>query len=395
MTDKKEIGTDITILERLGKGSYSSVHRCTDENGREMAVKCINTENGGIPNILEPSIMSTIDHPNVVKSIAILPQPDKLYILMERAVGDLREHSKRRDGKLVDINIVKTRAYSLAQAVACLHRQHIVHADVKSSNVLLYSDGNVRLSDFTVSVKHWTDNMLFTHLVGTATHRPLECITGEGWSYPFDIWSLGCTLYELTYGELLFPCQYDKGITQEQDNNRFINCLLDWNDRNSKDETDVKPIAEKFYPVHFPPEFNDEAYKPINKLILSMLRIDPKKRPTIIEILQDPFFHDLTIKKCMIIAAPSPVIASKDKSKIEQALSRYMTNPLAISIALQLYFRLTMIDLRPNIKVIGCALIACKLTLCALSGINIDYHILYDAERKISQALAFRLHTHI
>lgn len=397
MESKPEVGKEITILERLGKGSYSTVHRCTDEYGRDMAVKCINTENGGIPNILEPSIMSTIDHPNVVKSIAILPQPNKLYILMDRALGDLREHSKRSNGKLVDLEIVRKRAYGLIQGIACLHRQRIVHADIKASNILLFTDGTVRVSDFTVSVKHWTDNTLFTHQVGTSTHRPLESMIGKGWSYPFDIWSLGCTLYELAYGESLIPYQYDKGITDEEDRRRFVNCLLDWNERNpaGPDNIDIKPTTDKFYPFSFPLEFNNKEYKPLNDLIVRMLRIDPSKRPTITEILQSDFFNSFTIKKCMIIAAPSPNINPKEKNKVEQSLSRYVTNPVTLSVALQLYFRLTSIEMTHNVKAAGCALIASKLTLCSLNSIGLDYHVLFDAERKISQALTFRLHVSI
>src|SRR5207249_1559942 len=98
-------------------------------------------------------------------------------------------------------------SFGLCQGLWCLHENDIIHGDVKGSNVLLYKDDNVKLTDFNVSIKLWHPHETRTDRVGTMTHTCLEMLKKVEWSKPVDIWSLGCTLYEIAFGKLLFVSQ--------------------------------------------------------------------------------------------------------------------------------------------------------------------------------------------
>ena len=221
-----EIGSKIHIFEseKLGEGSYGSVYRCCNENGNCFAVKCIKSNDTGIPNILETSIMKTIFHPNLNTAVHIHTSPSETHIFQKLAKTDLSRYT-RKNKKNISFSTLKRWSFEIVQGLACLHRQNIVHADIKASNVLLFEDKSVKLGDFTLSVlvkdsyssisknqhsfsaNNTQPRKKFTHKVCTYSHRPPECWFDQGWSYPLDIWSLGCTLFEIAYGKLLFPSQ--------------------------------------------------------------------------------------------------------------------------------------------------------------------------------------------
>ena len=210
---QKNIST-ITLDKQLGKGGFGTVYLCRNENNEELAVKCIKTKDFGIPSLIEASIMSVIQHPNLTQALKIHSTPQMLYIVQELAISDL---SVYRSKNQLDQNTMILWTHSIIQGLACLHRYDIIHGDLKASNILVYSNNNIKITDFTLSTnRKWSNN----YRPCTQTHRPLEVWMGEKWNESVDIWALGCTIFELVYGKSLFV---------KQDKDASINALIDWN----------------------------------------------------------------------------------------------------------------------------------------------------------------------
>merc|ERR1719235_2843028 len=96
-----------------------------------------------------------------------------------------------------------------------LHLSFVVHRDVKLGNILLNSQGNVKVTDFGISKKLGDFQVVCDTFVGTATHMSPERVLGEDYSFAADIWSLGLVSYELAsgvypYGSVAsFPVLFD------------------------------------------------------------------------------------------------------------------------------------------------------------------------------------------
>lgn len=252
----------------LGKGSYGEVFLSIDtRNNKELAVKKCGIGKSGIPNLMESYIMSSLVHPHLNGANKVVASESNLYIVQERAEMDLGKKLRSpeyRSATMITLDKIKSWCHSIAQAVACLHSNDIIHADIKGSNVLLFNDENVKLTDFTLSTKKWRKDDRFKHTVCTYTHRPPECFLKSEWDESLDIWSLGCTFYEIAYGKLLFPYQgkdleKDKGERKKEPktsgdkkklklkekerrtilNQRMINAMIDWSRSDYQSKYDV------------------------------------------------------------------------------------------------------------------------------------------------------------
>jgi serine/threonine protein kinase len=414
------IGVDFRLQERLGGGAFGDVFRCTDENNNELAAKICETDEEGIPNILEASIMTTIYHPNLNRAVQVYSVPGKLYIIQDLARCDLSRHV-RKLGHRPHVEQLKDWLYSISHALLCLHKQNIIHADVKASNVLLYADGSIRLSDYTLSVKKWFDNECFTSVVCTSTHRPLEVFMRSHWAEPVDIWSLGCTFFELAYGDLLFPYQghlepvpYSKIVNTKEKRDarhriagRSINCLLDWALRGPNTPETVETLAQftgsptisyndvEYLPFKLPVDFNRPEYKDLNRLILQMLQTDPWKRPDISQIVNDPFFAGMQPpNRYYVITTPPVRIPTRERDRIDRYINRYTDNTLVKRLALELYARSLKLNLNEHTKIAAAIWVASKLILSNVpKSIKLPAHQILMAERGLCHSLFFRLHS--
>lgn len=344
----RRIGVKIHLGQTpLGKGAFGSVYQCTDEYKTELAVKCIPLDKDGIPCLMEASIMSMMNHPYLNQALRIHVDEKKLYIVQECAISDLsrlaRTKTELKSGS-PSPDLLRKWTYALVKATAALHRQNIIHADIKASNVLLFADNIVRLADFTVAVKKWHPGSLFRHTVCTATHRPLEIWLGRDWDQSIDLWSLGCTLYEIAYGELLFPYQATSAeMSETQIRDRSINSLLDWGERNpgGQEKVVVPKRNCEFIPFRLPAKFHDPAYAEFNDLILSMLRLNPTERPTIEQLLSHSYFRSIT-SPCVTFpmeSVPVPDITSQLRHRLTRHLTKYTTSKEIIGFSLELYGR--------------------------------------------------------
>lgn len=418
-----DVGYTFVLSETLlGHGSYGDVFLATDETGKQVAVKCCKIDVSGIPSILETSIMGSMVHPYLNRALRIQATDTKLYIIQELARTDLAEYTRRGKGNhKPSLNELKNWCFSVAQAVDALHTKNIIHADIKASNILLYHDGSVRLTDYTLATKKWSPNEKFTHNVCTCTHRPLECLMRRPWDESLDIWSLGCTFYEIAYGELLFPYQgalepdLPKGrpVNKIQDEeskakardsktrlrNRSINSIIDWSSRGPNPPTSYEVVGTKQFPIDYIPFVLCSDYKKpemalFNDLICKMLIVDPSRRPTINEVISHPFFQGMKAPVYLSIQRPINKISVSEQARVSRYIQRYTANETVQALAVNLYCRCNDLNsISEHIKAAACTWISSKIVVGYPPVISLPPHQLLAAERDICHNLKFRLHT--
>jgi serine/threonine kinase 32 len=124
--------------------------------------------------------------------------------------GDLRFHIQR---KTFTEDAVRFWMAELGCALRYIHKQGIVHRDVKPDNVLLDSDGHVHLADFNVA-SDFTPNRTLTSKSGTLAYLAPEVYMGRGYLSEVDWWSLGVTFYECIYNKRPFEANHHEALAQ-------------------------------------------------------------------------------------------------------------------------------------------------------------------------------------
>lgn len=173
----------------------------------------------------ETSILQDLQpHPNIIQFVEahLDPEEEKLSIVMEYAdSGDLASQVLRRKELLAKQEARMRTPPALPKAqgknsnspffqehdimlifVQCvfglhhLHTSQIMHRDIKTHNILLFSNGLVKLGDFGVA-KSFSHTKIRSSFVGSPLYMAPELHSSNGYTYKADIWSLGCVLYEL------------------------------------------------------------------------------------------------------------------------------------------------------------------------------------------------------
>jgi CTD kinase subunit alpha len=103
---------------------------------------------------------------------------------------------------------IKDLLYQMLEGLHYLHHRGILHRDIKGSNILLNSAGNLKLADFGLA-RHYhkrRDNLDYTNRVITLWYRPPELLLGAtAYGPAVDIWSIGCIMLEMVTKKPLFP----------------------------------------------------------------------------------------------------------------------------------------------------------------------------------------------
>ena len=192
-------------LKKLGSGASGVVYAATEKStGKSVALKIAEITDDTIMDELvnEIGLQCLSQHPNIVECYgAYRNKSDKtLCISMEVMKG----------GNLTDCVGVKhpmkeaAIAYvckEMAQGLMFLHKSFRLHRDIKSDNVLVNFDGQVKLADFGFAVNLTSEESKRSSVVGTPYWMAPELIKAEQYDSSVDIWSLGITLIEMAEGE--------------------------------------------------------------------------------------------------------------------------------------------------------------------------------------------------
>jgi serine/threonine protein kinase/Flp pilus assembly protein TadD len=198
------------IIEELGKGGMGRVYRVEDKKTREeLALKLIKPEISAEKKTIERftnelRLAHKISHRNVCRMYHLGESKGTSYITMEYVPGEDLRSSIRRFGQLPigkSISIAKQVCEGLDEA----HRLGVVHRDLKSSNIMIDKEGNVRIMDFGIARSLEAKGITGAGvIIGTPEYMSPEQVEGKEVDQRSDIYSLGVILYEMVTGRVPF-----------------------------------------------------------------------------------------------------------------------------------------------------------------------------------------------
>jgi serine/threonine protein kinase/Flp pilus assembly protein TadD len=198
------------IIEKLGIGGMGAVYRVEDTNiGQDIALKLIKSDIASDKKTIERfrnELKTTrmISHRNVCRMFDLAETEGTFYITMEYVSGEDLKSFIRRSGKL-DIPKAISTAKEVCEGLSEAHRLGVVHRDLKSNNIMIDKEGNVRIMDFGIArslrAKGLTGEGI---IIGTPEYMSPEQVEGKDTDQRSDIYSLGVILYEMVTGRVPF-----------------------------------------------------------------------------------------------------------------------------------------------------------------------------------------------
>lgn len=194
-----------TIEEELGKGSMGFVFKARTPEGAVVALKIVDKSMDFDHTFAErfqreADICSALAHPNIVGFHEAGEADDLSYIAFEYVQGETLEDRLAREGPLPVDDAVRIGA-SVADALSCAYRCHVIHRDIKPANVLLSNDGRILVMDFGIAREEGAAAFTMPGCaMGTPAYMSPEEATGEVVDHRHDVYSIGILMYEMLMG---------------------------------------------------------------------------------------------------------------------------------------------------------------------------------------------------
>ena len=197
---------DLYYISYLGRGKFGNV--CLVHNkicfyaAKVISRLAAEKQKTGVKNLLnEKKTMINIDHPFIVKLVKTLKKDNWCFLLEEYISGkNFGEYLDKRKHKE---NIYETKFYSsiLFEIISYLNKRKIIHRDIKPTNIMLSTNGYLKLIDFGTSrkIKNYSETV-----IGTPNFIAPEILLGKGYSFPCDYWSIGVCIFYIYFGTLPF-----------------------------------------------------------------------------------------------------------------------------------------------------------------------------------------------
>ncbi|KAL3274321.1 hypothetical protein HHI36_015722 [Cryptolaemus montrouzieri] len=198
----------------VGEGSYGVVMKCRHKELDQMVAikKFLETEEDATIRkmaLREIRMLRRLKHENLVAIIEVFRYRKRFYLVFEYLNGTILDELERMDGGLGEERC-RERLYQIIRAISYCHSNQIIHRDVKPENVLVSSNGVVKLCDFGFARLATNTNEPLTDYVATRWYRAPELLVGDqNYGTGVDIWAIGCLFAEMLTGDPLFPGESD------------------------------------------------------------------------------------------------------------------------------------------------------------------------------------------
>lgn len=198
------------ILEKIGSGGMAVVYRGRDRKlDRYVTIKVLREEFVGDEEFIErfrseACSVARLSHPNIVRAYDVGEDGEIKYIVNEYIHGDTLKKAIKEKAPFDSRSTINV-AIQIASALSQAHKAHIVHRDIKPQNILVGTDGVVKVTDFGIARAATASTMTTTaNAAGSVHYFSPEQARGGYVDEKSDIYSLGITMFEMITGVLPF-----------------------------------------------------------------------------------------------------------------------------------------------------------------------------------------------
>lgn len=195
------------IVSVLGKGGMGIVYKAYDVKlDRYAAIKMLSSSAIDKDRFVErfkreAKNQAKLSHPNIVAVYGFIEYSNLLGIVMEYVEGESLEKVIDKQGRF-NLHDVVYILKQLLQGIGYAHSKGFIHRDIKPSNIILNKEGVTKIMDFGISKSLYDNSMTKTgSKIGTVYYMSPEQIKGRDVTNRSDIYSIGCTIYEMIVGE--------------------------------------------------------------------------------------------------------------------------------------------------------------------------------------------------
>ena len=216
MNKKNVVANRYEVVQHIGQGGMADVFLAIDTIlNRHVAIKILRSDQStDAISILrferEAQAATTLAHPNIVEIYDVGEYKNHHYIVMEYVAGKTLKKVIRDRAPLLNLEAVDTMK-QLTSAVAEAHKRGIIHRDIKPQNVIVKSDGSLKILDFGIATAKGSAQLTqANNVMGSVHYLAPELAKGEPASPQSDIYALGIVFYEMLTGDV--PFKADQAI---------------------------------------------------------------------------------------------------------------------------------------------------------------------------------------
>lgn len=246
----------------------------------------------------EVNVLKRIDHPNIVKYKTSFATKHHMNLVMEKCemnLDEVIEHCLEHDC-VIQPPVVIEWMTELLCGLHHIHKQNIIHRDIKSSNIFVSKRNHMKIGDFGVCRQLGQGELVARTFVGTPHYIAPEVLSDEPYNASSDIWALGVVFYELCALTKPFNGANILSLTTSITNGEF------------------DPL-----PAYLDPRFT--------KIVTSMLQVDPAKRPTAQQLVSSHLLLSTSHPSHPSHAAAAARTIQRDSGPSEIYVSRAAVKP--------------------------------------------------------------------
>ena len=208
LTEGMFIAERYEIIGKIGAGGMSDVYKAKDHVlGRFVAIKVLKQEFSEDVNFVtkfrtEAQSAAGLEHPNIVNIYDVGSENGMHYIVMEYVDGITLKTYIEKKGKLTYKEAVSI-AIQVGRGIEAAHNKNIVHRDIKPQNIIISTEGKVKVTDFGIA-RAATSNTINSDVMGSVHYSSPEQARNGFVDGKSDIYSLGITMYEMVTGRVPF-----------------------------------------------------------------------------------------------------------------------------------------------------------------------------------------------